>query len=491
MSSTTAKRSPTDPRTLFLESKRSSLRLGGYRGTVHVEVVGGQVRVRSTQPTRRQKVIGPDSRDMRELAVAVAEQILAAFRAKRGAATTSAVRFTYGPTLLTPRQVWAAYLKSLLGGLPEGILEWGQRDLRQHYLALGQHGRRAVPSYDSIWAILVAARRLDRDGAVPLDGDLDAIQPGDLTRYLRAQVTRGASPHTMRSYFARLRSAVRFFQKQFPDVWAGRRDPTQGVSPPSTRGVEPPEIGEERAIALIRQLRRDGEWRAAAAAIIALASGRRIGAICGRREGKQLDHPPLTALDFSRTENGLEVIWRAAAAKGEAFGQGDEVQICTRRMAACYRWLRRCHPNPAGPEHPLIWDEANPTKAAAYDGLRRAFDRAWRRAFGEDKPAGLSWHSFCRTTITTISDELGVIAAAEHTGRSPETAQRIYKRKRRATQARTVRVLDQLRRSQRRALVLASERRPVQEAPEAASNPSPQSRRMWSGDDQQRCDPCY
>jgi hypothetical protein len=438
-----------DAKSLFLDGETASVRLGGYGGTVHVEVVQGKVRIRATVPKRKQREFGSDSTDVRRLAVTVAEKILAGPTSTAAAPAKPTRVIRDGVHLLTVREIWEAYLQSLLGVLPSGILDWGRGELETYFVGLTPTARQVIPSYDSIHTILLAARRFDRDGALKLDADFSSLRSGHLTAYLKAQVMAGSSPHTMKTYWGRFRTAVRSYKNDWPIEWGERHDPTDKVRCPTTSGVTPPEVGEDRAKALIRELRRLGFWQAAAACIIALASGRRIGAIGARRQGTQLDHPPLTGSDFRRGEDGLEVVWRAAASKGDGYGQGDCIQVCPRDMEACVRWLRRFHPNPLGVDHPLIWDERDPSKGAKYDMLRNAVVAAWRALFGTEKPPQLAFHAYCRTTITTIADELGIGAAAEHTGRSAETAQRTYKRKRQQNQVRTARVLDEIRRSAR------------------------------------------
>src|SRR5690606_37469668 len=85
--------------------------------------------------------------------------------------------------------------------------------------------------------------------------------------------------------------------------------------------------------------------------------------------------------DFRRTEDGIvEVRWRAAAQKGKGYGRGDVVLPATRQLEVVYRWLTRFHPNPLGPEYPLIWAEDDPTQAEPYHRLRRELAKAWRES---------------------------------------------------------------------------------------------------------------
>jgi hypothetical protein len=184
--------------------------------------------------------------------------------------------------------------------------------------------------------------------------------------------------------------------------------------------------------------------------MIADATARRVGSISGGRVDLHLDAPPLCASDFRRSEGGvLEVIWRADAQKGRGFGRGDVAHPATRQLELVYRWLSRFHPNPVGAQYPLIWAEEDPSRPESYDRLSRELEEAWIEEFGEEKPKGLGWHAFCRTTITTLADEVGMLAAAEFTGRSVRMIERTYKRARRETAYAAARRLDEVRRGRR------------------------------------------
>src|SRR5690606_37411199 len=189
------------------------------------------------------------------------------------------------------------------------------------------------------------------------------------------QVLEGCSTETVATYWRRFRWAVLEFQRLWPRRWSRRADESAAVRVPKRhRSPKPREVGEDRSGALVSQLLSDREWRAAAALMVARASGRRIGAIAGHRPGLHLDAPPLTAADFAWDSNGrLLVTWRAEVAKGGGYGRGDEVQVAPRELAVVYRWLTRYHPNPLGPTYPLIWDADDPAAAASYDGLTSAF----------------------------------------------------------------------------------------------------------------------
>jgi hypothetical protein len=241
---------------------------------------------------------------------------------------------------------------------------------------------------------------------------------------------------------------VRLFKAEWPGRWGNRPDPTEQMVDIDTSHVRPDEIGEEVAEGLLSTLRDMGEWRAYASAGIAHATARRIGAISAARYGLHIDAPPLTANDLRIGEDGsAEVVWRAAAQKGRGFGHGDVVLPAPALLEEVIRWVAEAHPNPLGPDHPLIWDATDPTRAESYDRLNYVLGKAWKKAFGVAKPSRLGWHAFCRTTITTLVDATSIEAAAEFTGRSIDTIERIYKRVRRPRQLDTARKLDQVRSS--------------------------------------------
>ena len=439
-------------RSAFIAGQLDNLRIGGYGGTMTVRVVQDGVLIRTSRPKRRQRLLRPNSRSVREAAVQAAEEALERLRGGRQHRTDAIPRRKAGPAgVITPRDVWLAYLRLRLGAIPEDeILGWGRKDVVAYMRRLPPTVRAGAPSPAYMYSVVQAARRLDRDGVVPLDANLADIQPGDLDEWATTQLASGASPHTVVTYLTRFRNAVRRYQEKYPHKWGDLLDPTRGIVKIGTRAIQPPEIGEERAVRLMARLRARGAWRALAATMIAHATGRRIGSISGARDEIHLDAPPLCAADFRRTEDGiLEVRWRAAAQKGKGYGRGDVVLPATRQLEEVYRWLTRFHPNPLGPEYPLIWAEDDPTQAEPYHRLRRELAKAWREEFGEPKPRGLCWHSFCRTTISTIADELGTLAAAEYTGRSPRTVEKVYKRLRPQTARLTAQRLDDVRRQQR------------------------------------------
>lgn len=453
-----------DARRAFINGEKVKLRLGGYGGTITVRIVVDGVMISTTKPKRRQMTLTPNSRAIRESAVRAAE---AALDRLRGLPSKRRVRVAPPKPartgLITPRDVWVSYLRLRLGAIPEEeVLGWGRKDVAAFLRRLPPSARRAALSSSYVYSVIQAARRLDRDGAVPLDGDLEDIQPGDLDAWVVAQLAAGASAHTVQTYRARFQNVIRSYRSKWPHEWGDRIDPTCGVTRISTGHIRPPEIGEEHAARIMARFRARGAWRALATAMVADATARRVASISGARVDLHLDADPLCAADFRRSAGGtLEVVWRADAQKGRGFGRGDVAHPATRQLELVYRWLSRYHPNPLGPEHPLIWAEADPSRAESYDRLTRELEEAWLEEFGEDKPKGLGWHAFCRTTITTLADTVGMLATAEYTGRSLRMIERTYKRARRETAHAVARRLDEVRSGRR----IRPERLPGSEAP--------------------------
>jgi len=434
-----------DKRLEWIAGHVDSLRLGSYGGTVHLEVTVAGVRVRTPTP-QKQHTIGPDSRESRERALRVADTIISRRNGGRRAAARRRPQLKVGD-ILTPLDIWLGYLRTKLNPLPSNILDWGRSDVARYYASLDEERRASLPSPDTMNNILTALRALDRKGIVPLHAAFDTLEPGLMTQQLQGWVLEGSSVATVSTYWRRFRGAVCEHQRQWPDQWQKRTDKSAAVKRPARRRGKQKEVGEDRAEVLLRQLQADGEWEAAACLLVARGSGRRIGAISGYRHGLHLDGPPLTAGDFTRDSvNRFVVTWRAEVAKGGNYGRGDEVQVCPRDLRVAHRWLTRYHPNPLGSSYPLVWDANNPALAAPYDAITAAFTQAWERAFGTPKPKGLAWHAVIRTTVTTIAETEGVVAAAVHTGREVETVQRNYVIGRAKHQEDAVAVLDSRRR---------------------------------------------
>jgi hypothetical protein len=229
------------------------------------------------------------------------------------------------------------------------------------------------------------------------------------------------SPSTVATDFSRFHTAIRYCKTEYPELWGTLIDPLEGIV--VQRSGEPvPEVTPDQARRLIRAFREGlpQSWRVLATTVFAAESGRRVGAIGANRHEARAD--ALCASDFQQENGRWTVTWRAAAAKGQNYGRGDDTLTATYTMVVIYRWLRRYHPNPLGSNAPLIWSPKDPSRPVSYTSINSTFKRTWQRTFGAPAPTGLAFHGFCRSVITTLATELTVLAAAAYSGRSVGTA---------------------------------------------------------------------
>src|SRR5690606_9656251 len=70
-------------RSAFIAGQLDNLRIGGYGGTITVRVVQDGVLIRTSRPKRRQRLLRPNSRSVREAAVQAAEEALERLRGGR------------------------------------------------------------------------------------------------------------------------------------------------------------------------------------------------------------------------------------------------------------------------------------------------------------------------------------------------------------------------------------------------------------------------
>ena len=437
---------------------------GEYGYTVNCHAERGKLLIRVTQPTRRQWVLPGegDTPERRQKLTEIAMRRVIDWRSGKVALGPSVGTQSMKSTGVMPSreekaplprvgEAWDYYIESKWPGLPKGYQDWGRLDVRRYYESLEEADRARVPSPDSLLAILQSRRRVTAYASYEPDRPIREIEVGEWMSYTNwrrvdpAGRQASGQPYSYGSIatdYGRFRTVLAYNRKSRPRWWGATPDPLDGAD---VVRVDPkvPEVGEDRAKDLLRALRKSRSWRTFGAVMLAHGSGRRIGAIGADRLGFSADG--LRGSDFRYIDGRLYVTWRAEAAKGEGFGRGDEILPATRTVAVAYRWLRRCHPNPLGPEHPLLWSPQDPSQPVSYAALNRNFKATWREAFGEDAPKGLAFHGFCRTMISTIVDELGLSQAAEYTGRTTRTIEKHYKRVRRETQNRTAELLDRVR----------------------------------------------
>ena len=432
----------------FLEGRRSLLRLGGRGSRVDVlaDPAGGRVTVKKVTRPRREKTIGRNTPQVREKAVRLARELVA--RMLDDAVDRRSVKpnRTRSPGRLTVEEVWRRYLTTRLPGIPDdALMTWNRRAATEFLRAAKATNGARTMTVDSLVTLLQCARRLDAAGVFPYGAEIGELQPGEIERASLARIGE-VTVGTVKTDLGRMRTAIRHVMTKWPRVWGARRNPLAApIEFPDTDGAEPPpEIGEAMATAILADLERSGPWRAWATCAILYHTGRRVGAVSGDRQGLHLDAPPLIGNDLRGKPGGPieKIIWRAGAAKGRAYGQGTVELPVTVSLSDILLEVLSEHPNPLGPTHPLIWSPRDPSRAVSYAAISKAFRMAWDRVVEEireregdavaqlhERPHGLGFHGFCRTTITTLTDHMGSVSAAEYAGRSPATALK-YKRTR-------------------------------------------------------------
>lgn len=241
-------------------------------------------------------------------------------------------------------------------------------------------------------------------------------------------------------------------KSNYPKRWGGIGDPLAVLKVVESQSKPVPELGEETAHLMLAELKRNlpRKWRPFAALAIGMETGRRISEIGPDTLGHSSD--TLRASDVHRGADGrMCVTFRAPTLKGRNFGRGDLTITATRGLEAVIRWLLWFHPNPAGPDAPLLWSPQDPERPISYTAMRSHFGSVWRTVNdGQEPPTGMRFHAVCRTVITTLVDEIGAEKTAEFVGRSVYTVLNIYKRVRVETQQETADTLDRLRGRRRR-----------------------------------------
>jgi hypothetical protein len=449
---------PQDPkeeqRREFVRGVRNRWNAGGYGYTVTCVAKNGCLKLKWTRPQRKQETIfKSDSPSLREKLTNVASLKALKLRSNDDStATRPKVKAEPPPEAATVGKAWLYFLQDRWPGIPDPVVHGGRKEVREYYLAMSAAEREQVSDPDYLLSVLLAMRRITAFPAFATNRLISEIEAIDWTKYTqwrRTQaVTKSGKPYaynTIVTDFTRFNTVLTHCRTKRRLWWRNVLDPLEGADV-IRQDAELPEITEEQCEALILTLRKGlpRTWRALAAVLFAYASGRRIGAIGADRLGFETDG--LCATDFITHNERLHVVWRAEAAKGEAFGRGDEMIPASWTLAAAYRWLRRYYPNPIGPEHPLLWAPEDPERPVTYAALNKVFKKAWKETFGVAAPFGLAFHGFCRTVATTVGDELGLDRAAEYTGRTRGTIERYYKRKRISTFEQTVARLDQIRR---------------------------------------------
>ncbi|HEU0078975.1 MAG TPA: hypothetical protein VFQ76_15075 [Longimicrobiaceae bacterium] len=443
-----------EARQQFIRGERDRWDAGGYGFTVTCVAINGCLKLKWTRPRRRQiTVFAHDTPSLREKLTGVASGKALKLRSGEVLQATHKVAGAEQTTeLATVGRAWLHFLHDHWPGIGDPVIHGGRKELREYYLAMSTAERELVGDPDYLLSVIRAMRRVTAFPAFSSDRPIQEIEPIDWTRYTQWRRTRAVTGsgkpyayNTIATDFTRFNTVLTHCRTKRRRWWGNVPDPLEGADV-LREDAELPEITEEECTALIRTLRAGlpGTWRALAAVRFAYASGRRIGAIGADRLGFETDG--LCATDFTSSHGRVFVVWRASAAKGGAYGRGDEMIPAAWSLAATYRWLCRFHPNPLGAAHPLLWAPGDPARPVTYAALNKTFKAAWNDTFGQQAPYGLAFHGFCRTVATTVGDELGLDKAAEYTGRTRRTIERYCKRKRLSTFEQTVKRLDEIRR---------------------------------------------
>lgn len=277
---------------------------------------------------------------------------------------------------------------------------------------------KTTPSAKTLWSDVYAFRRLFKHPAFQRSRKAMELEPADASRYVADVTSEGGSPRTPVNDVDRLSCAFRYVQTQHRRSIGLPYNPLDGRVVDRTR-AEVPAYEPEEIAAMVQAARRgepgEGQWQVRAAVRIA-QSGRRRGAI----------------LALTLSDHDLEartVTWEAEHAKGEAYGRGDETIRMTSDHLEAVREVAEKHPNPLGADAPLLWAKGDPSRPIGESAIDRQLRRL-EKAAGVKHLRGRGFHGFCRSTITKIADALSDGAAAEFTGRTPETIRRYsYKKK--------------------------------------------------------------
>lgn len=383
----------------------------GERGMtvrVFVEASRLKVRHRDREGRRRQRTLfDADSEALRSQAADVAEAIVR--RLKAGKAEVEEKAALDGD--LTVYQACKLYM-ARMPAFDEDLFQKPRSEIEEWYAALPGDARTLA-----CWTIIsdvYGFRRLWRDPRFAPDRPVEDIEPGDGSGYYADYVASGRKPRTAVNDLDRLSCAFRYVVNQHRKSVGLVHNPLEGRRVDREKADVDAYTDDE--VAALRKAALDlaeaGEWQVYPAVQMA-TSGRRIGSI--RR---------LTLEDHDLGAG--TVTWLARHAKGEHYGRGDETRPLTGHHRRGIEWALEYHPNPQGPDHPVLWKsggthyEPSPTEPVPYSTLHGQLQRAEEKAEVESR-GGRSWHAFRRWAVTKLADELGDGAASEFVGMTIET----------------------------------------------------------------------
>lgn len=413
-------RKARESRENFEQGKAIGWTAGAYGHTARVFVERGKIKIRHQKPSggkRQRTLFVADTPALRKKATAVAVSVSEKLRARLQHQAEQEAKPAEEVTIY---DVVLLYLRRA-PGFPEEILSGGPTQygkgisgqVNTWYRALPASVRQSAttPKAKTLWTDCYAFFRLWRDPRFARTRRVMDLEPGDATAYA-AEAPSAEVMRTRVNDTDRLSCAIRYVLQQHRKSVGIPYNPIEGRivdrSKADIDAYEPEE--RDRMLAALRKGEPGPSSWQIRFIFGAASSGRRISSILA-----------LTAADHD-LEAGT-VTWRAEAAKGEGYGRGDETLPMTDLHRQALEWVLEHHPNPLGPEAPIVYtaDEPGaPVKAPLADKqLKRLEAKA-----GVPHVPGRAFHGFCRLAITTAAEMFGDELASEFTGRKPETIRR-------------------------------------------------------------------
>lgn len=393
-------------------------RAGGYGHVVRVFVERGRIKIRYRNPrTGRwtQTTLFPaDTPELRRRAATIAVK---KSEELRSGIVAEAERSARAVEELTVRDIALLYMRRI-PGFPDRLITATKSEVQKWYGSLPEAVRnlKTTPKLATIVRDVYGWRHLFADHRFRPDRRVVDIDPADATSYAHDIVARGVSKRTAANDLDRLSSAFNYVRTQHRSLGL-TYNPIEGRKVDRERAHTPAYTREEgiRLWQAAPELAAKGEWQVLVAVGMA-TSGRRLGAI---QRLTLVDH------DF---EAGT-VVWRARHAKGEHYGRGDEIRPMTPLHRKAVEWASQNHPNPLGPDQPILWQSgggrrpARPDRPCPQQTLWGQLLRLEQLA-GVPHIPGRAWHSFRRWAATYLADLLGDGPAAEYIGMTVETMRR-------------------------------------------------------------------
>lgn len=415
---------------------------GGYGWTVKLFAKAGKLKISWQEPqskkTKQRTLFSTDSRELRERATRYAVTHAEKLRAGEGAEETKK-KLTF--ETLTVFDVVLLYMQRVPGFNAE-LLEKTQAGVQEWYRTLPEKVREldSTQSEGTVCKDVRSFQHLFKASYVEGDKTIQPfartrlvseIEPGDSSRLMGYEIAHGRSPRTVANEHDRLSAAFRHVMSQYRKSIGLLYNPIDGRradrTPANIDPYSPDEIA--RLTAKAKEWIRDGRQWQAFVAIGLAGSGRRRGSIQG-----------LTAADHDLEAN--TVVWQKKFAKGKGYRRGDEMRPMSAMHRAALLWALTHRPNPLGPEHPLLWSDDDPSKAAD----ERQLDYLWRKL---EKEAGVphlqqrAIHSMRRAVVTLLADSIGDGKASEFVGMTVETVRKFsYKHVQSQTMEEAARSLD-------------------------------------------------